>query len=710
VRRPDRILRRLAAVGALRRLVVVVALVAVAVAWASPRGVASEHDTRTAPDGRPAKRVLILGFDGFDPDTARRLIAAGRLPNLARLAETGSLTELATSMPPQSPVAWSEFAVGAGAEVHGIFDFLHRDPRDYRPVSSLGGLTGGAGAVELGGLRLPLQSPTPARSQRGEPFWSVLLRHDVPATMVACPMTFPAGAGCCCISRTISGMGTPDLLGSTFGRYSYFVEAGSDADSWQPSGFSASAYPTPPDEAGPTGEPAPASQELITFDEHDRATARLVGPIDPFAADGTRTSLPLTIAVDRESETALVRLAVTAARLRVGEWSGWVPICFESEHFGLGGGFCGQVKLLLRSADPVRLYVSPVNIDPVRPAGPIGTPDPYTRELAEALGRFYTETIPEDVAALEEGALDRREFSRMIDAIKEERARQLAYELKQFRDGLLFVYFSGSDIVQHTFYREATAGDLRDLDYHDTIDRFYAACDGVVGQVLSRLGGTGSDTWLMVLSDHGFAPFRRTVDVNRRLIETGYLVLKPGIEPAGARIPADVDWSRTRAYGMGINAVYANIAGREGQGIVAPADVPALLDAVRADLMALRDPATDESVLREVYRTADLYPGADPARAPDLLLGWRRGYRTGWASAEGAVGPGPIVNDNTRHWSGDHCMDWREVPGVIFTSRPLAADAAPRLRDIGPSILHWYGITPPAAMTGKPQPFAAAAE
>src|SRR5687768_17782265 len=78
-------------------------------------------------------KMVILGFDGMDPDLVRRFIAEGRMPNMAKLAAEGGLADLATSHSPESPTAWASFATGVQAGKHNIYDFLVRDTNTYLP-------------------------------------------------------------------------------------------------------------------------------------------------------------------------------------------------------------------------------------------------------------------------------------------------------------------------------------------------------------------------------------------------------------------------------------------------------------------------------------------------------------------------------------------------------------------------------------------------
>ena len=161
-----------------------------------------------------------------------------------------------------------------------------------------------------------------------------------------------------------------------------------------------------------------------------------------------------------------------------------------------------------------------------------------------------------------------------------------------------------------------------------------------------------------------------------------------------------MDWSKTRAYGLGLNGLYLNMHARERQGIVTPgAEADALLKEIREKLLAVRDPINNLPVITRVDFAADVYQGPYAHDAPDALVGYNRGYRAGWKTILGAFPP-DILEDNTNPWSGDHCMDYTLVPGVLLSNRDIAA-ATPALTDIAPTILAEFGIAKPKDMMGQ---------
>ena len=211
---------------------------------------------------------------------------------------------------------------------------------------------------------------------------------------------------------------------------------------------------------------------------------------------------------------------------------------------------------------------------------------------------------------------------------------------------------------------------------------------------------------LLIVSDHGFCQFKRGVNLNAWLRDEGYLVLKddaPVDEESGKPVSRDwlqdVDWTRTRAFSLGLTGLFLNRKARERDGVVEESEVDALKGEIRGKLSELTDPKTGDKVFREVFDAAGIFTGPYVFEAPDLFMGYVRGYRNSWDCATGACPP-EVFSDNVKAWSGDHCVDPREVPGVLFSDRPIQAEN-PDLMDLGPTALEMFGLKPPANMQGK---------
>ena len=621
-----------------KRAVVVVLIVAAVIGFTSWAVFAHPRATD--------RRLIVLGVDGMDPKLLREYMGRGEMPNFARLAQTGGFTELATTFPPQSPVAWSTLITGAGPGATGIFDFIHRDPATLTPYLSTSVIDPPRFELPLRNWLLPLTGPRPRLLRHGKAFWQVLDDNGIGAVVLKMPANFPpARTG----AHTLAGMGTPDMLGG-YGTFSFYTD-----DSFLPAG----------DVNG--------GRIYHVSLTGGRMTTSLEGPANPFRRDARVATLPFEVSVDPAAPAARIDIQGRRILLRQGEWSGWTPLTFELiPYIESVSAMC---RFYLKEAHPgFRLYVSPLNLDPLHPAIPISTPARYAAELARETGRYYTQGIAEDTKALSSGVLSEEEFLAQARIVLHEEMRLFEHELARFRDGLFFSYFSTLDEAAHMMWRQTG---------RQAIEQLYTEMDRVLGKALAV---ADSHTTLLVVSDHGFAPFSRAFNLNAWLAQHDYLMARPGGD-----FPENIDWSKTRAYGLGLNALYVNQKGREAKGLVAPgAETTALLDRLRADLLAIRDPLSGQPVFARIETGHHLYGDEYASSRPDLVLGYNRGYRAGWETVLGSAN-GAVLEENAAAWSGDHCIDPVFVPGVLLSDRPLSA-AHPSLADIAPEILREFHL------------------
>lgn len=645
------------------------------------------------------RRVLLVAFDGMDPRIVETLIGAGRMPNFARLAKLGSMTRIATSNPPQTPVAFSDIISGADASLHQVFDFIHRDPhpantdlpvRPYFSTADAAASNRGR-SIPLGSWQLPLSGSATQLLRRGPAFWDYLIARGIDAQIYFLPANYPPppseGPG---RLRMVSGMGTPDLLGS-YGEFTLFT----------------------PD-APRQGRFVGGGRFVFLSMLGDRGRAELVGPPNFLRKPDTSGNVeslkvPLEFVRDAEHRVAKITIGNVDVLLNEGEWSAWIPLEFFA---GIPGGAVisavgaptslrGMVRLFLKQVFPkFELYVSPINIDPLQPISTISIPDEFAGELARRHGRFYTIGIPEDTKALSHGALDEDQFQAQCELSMKERVAQYRQALAEFASGCLFFYFGATDLLQHMFWRdrdERHPGRVAEeaARYGHVIDDLYADMDKLVGDALAAIH---PDDLLVVLSDHGFTSFRRGFNLNTWLRDNGFLQqsLAPAVD-AAAMFPG-VDWSATKAYGVGMNGLYLNLRGREKHGLVRDDARRSVLAEIRDKLLEVRD-VDGTPVVTNIAFTDDLYPNADPRIAPDLIVGYNDGYRASWDTVLGGIAP-HLVEDNLDRWSGEHLIDPDLVPGVLLANRPVTAQR-PRVADIAPTILAAFDITKPPQMTGR---------
>jgi predicted AlkP superfamily phosphohydrolase/phosphomutase len=619
------------------------------------------------------KRAVILGFDGMDPELADRFIGEGKLPNLAKLGEQGTFRKLRTTFPAISPVAWSTFMTGVNPGKHNIYDFLARDLNNYLPFLSSAEIRGPKRSLKIGKYTVPLGKPQIKGMRRGTPFWHWLGKAGIFCSVIRVPVTFPPEKF---PGVLLSGMCVPDLKGSqgTF----CFCTTRSATDKFREGGVR-----------------VPVKRDGLTCHSY------IPGPEDPLGGgSGNELRVEFDIRPEASRNQARVTVDSESFTLKVGEYSEWIPVKFKA---GLGFSARGICRFYLKEVSPeIEVYVTPVNIDPGRPDLPISHPVTYSIYLAKLFGPYATLGLAEDTWALNEEVLDDQAFLAQCYANHDDRERMLFDALEKTRQGLCACVFDTTDRVQHMFWRyleedHPAARKVPRDQRPNLIEDLYCRMDALVGRVMQQID---DDTLLLVVSDHGFKSFARCVNLNAWLHQNGYLALKPGKSESGDWFE-DVDWSRTRAYTMGLNGLYLNLKGRERRGVIEPGEEAEALKAeLRTRLDGLIDPSSGRTGITGVFDCDAMYAGPYVDNAPDLIVGYGAGFRASWDSVMGKI-TRQIFEDNLKAWSGDHCIDPRLVPGVLFSNRKIAEEE-PAIVDVAPTILKLFGLGLPAHLDGKP--------
>jgi predicted AlkP superfamily phosphohydrolase/phosphomutase len=660
--------------------------------------------TPPQPSDRP--KLVILGFDGLDPDLVRQYIADGHMPAFKRLSESGALLPLETTVSPESPTAWASFATGVNPGKHNIYDFLVRDTNTYM--------------IDLGMVRreparflfdwIPTRRPRVTSIRGGRSFWVAAGQAGVRSSILTVPITFPPED--VPNGELLAGLPLPDIRG-TMGTFSYYAT-------------DLSRY-----EEGDT-EMGGILRRLVF--EGTTARAELVGPPNPIvrarmhairakgplrdADRGTLAeleatqdvTLPFTITWTRGSNSASIDFGGQTVALKTGEWSKWIPLTFRVNLFI---SVQGMAQMQLVSAnDELRLYVSPVNFRPDAPPVPISSPSGFAADLHERLGPFRTLGWAEATWPLNEGRMDEATFMADLYRAFDDRAQVIVDRLASHQWDLLVGVIESPDRVQHMMYRLIDPlHPMHDAalasQFADAIRAVYRRADQFVAQVLEMLP---PETTVLIVSDHGFHTWRKAVNLNTWLVQQGYMSLQgdtPGDKKlddlfgGGGEFWENVDWTRTRAYAMGLGQIYFNLRGREGQGIVSPgAEYTALADELSKRLLAdLIDPDSKQRIVRAVYKRDDVYAGEYLAAAADLQVGFDEGYRVSWQTTLGGA-PQGVVYPNKTKWSGDHGgYDYATTAGVIVSNRPLST-TSPRIIDIAATVLQFYGLSVPHDLDG----------
>ena len=609
------------------------------------------------------KKTIVLGLDGLEPTICDDMLERGLLPNLAKLRDAGTYRRLGTSMPALSPVAWSTFATGTDPSRHGIYDFIARDPRTYAPKLSSSEVYGEPRFLRIGPFRIPRGGSGVRNLRRSRTFWSILTDHGVFSAVLRVPITFPVEK---IDGVMVAGMCVPDLRGSQ-GSFTFITSDAAHA----PHGGVTVAIPKEGGEVDIPGPPSPLA--------HRTLSAR--------------------VAIRRVSSRGTERFELVAGKERValveGSYSPWVRLSFRAAR---GVTLRGIVRFLPVSLNgSIAVYMTPIQIDPERPAMPVSYPNVFSIHLSKLLGPFGTLGLLEDTSALNDGVIDEQGFLDQAYLYHDERCAMWSHSLTRLRSGLAVCVFDISDRLQHMFFRylepDHPANRGRDVTRHaPAVEEMYRRMDALVGDTVRH---ADKDTALFVISDHGFKSFRRGVNLNAWLEREGLLTTLHGAAP-GEYLSA-VDWSRTRAYALGLGGIFLNLKGRERNGIVEASEVDTLKRHIVNGLLALEDDGA--RCIRRVVDVANEWDGPYRHTGPDLLPGYEAGYRVSWDCAKGSIRP-ELFEDNTKRWSGDHCVDSEIVPGVLFSNLKLD-DREAHLIDMGPTVLELFGVETPAYMTGR---------
>jgi len=436
------------------------------------------------------------------------------------------------------------------------------------------------------------------------------------------------------------------------------------------------------------------------------------------ALDGTeegRVSLPLDITADGEAWK--VAIGGQEQRLAVGQWSDWYRLTFEIDPLL-------KVRAITRAkvtkGKPFELYVDMLHLDPADAPRwqAVSRPHNFGADLCEQIGEPYETvgwaciTMP-----LKDRRIDAVTFLQDIEFTARCREKLIMGALE--RGARLVVGIESTpDRVQHMLYHlddaehpghdpELAATKTlffgREIELRDAIERSYEQMDELVGKVMAKLA---PNDILLVVADHGFQSFRRQVHLNTWLAQEGYLTLRDGVSLGDAGdIGAYVDWTRTKAYAIGLGTIYLNLQGRERLGTVAPEDAPALLDELIAKLKAMKD--GNGSPVRTVYKLADIHSGKHLEDEAELCVGFEGGWRASWATTsggirlseqDGKVVPASPFEDSLSPWSGDHVSVAGDlVRGIFYSNRSVTLPPeGPDLLHLAPTVLTLLGVPVPA--------------
>lgn len=577
-------------------------------------------------------KLVIIGIDSMSPEIFEKL--SSKMPNFSKL----HFAKLKTTIPPETPVAWSAACTGCNPGKYGIFDFISRNVQTYSPK------------LNLAEEKKSLINTEYQCSMKGTPFWRILSEKNIPVVVLRWPVTFPSEK---INGRMLSGLGVVDLKGM-LNSYSFYTNE---------------------DENNSEGKEKVIKVEI----KNNFIETYISGPLVYKQGELTAVKIPMFLTI--KDEELKININGEEYFLKTKSWSDFIRVKFKVSMFRT---VYGIFNLYLESLRPFRMYMSSIQIDPENQVFPITYPENYGKILVENIGLFHTLGMPEDTKAVTEKKLETSVFLEQINQIETEREKMFWYEFENFKKGVFSFVFDAGDRLTHIFWNNE--GVLT-----PEIEKYYLNKDKFLGKIIERLD---DKTRLIVFSDHGFSNFTKQVSINKWLIEKGYMECDYSKNNSLLKF---VNWKKTKAYALGFTSVYLNLIGREKEGCVSEEEKEDLLEELKKNLLKLKD--GEVNVLTNVYKSTDVYKGEYLNLAPDLILGFAPGYRMSNKSVIGELDD-EIIFNNTSEWKGDHLIDSTHVPGVLFTNFKINKEN-PEIIDIAPTILKMFGVSIPENIDGS---------
>ncbi len=578
---------------------------------------------------------------------------------------------------------------------------------------------------------LPYETTSVKNNRKGTPFWDVLNENGIKTQVFNIPVTFPAEGKS--NGKLLAGLGVPDITGS-IGKPAFFTTS----ETFKPStgeftveltkllGNDEGVYYTfvkGPDRKNikfqnDDVEKEPEMKALSYLDEGEvlkdtpeymfKNKEKTLVPEDK----GEPLAIPMKLTVDKKNESVTIEIQGIKQTVKKGEWSDWFELEFK---YSPVLSLWGMARFVPVDIKPdLKLYLCPINLHPSHTPIPISAPKSWAGELFDKYGVYKTVGWAVDTWSLQEELISEENFLEEAYYTRSRKEQILYNSIENMEHNLHVQYFEYIDRIQHLFWRLIDEGhpyydDKKAMMHKKAIMESYQDMDRIVGEVMKRVD---EDTYIFVVSDHGFVSWRRAFNYNTWLKENGYLHVNDYskrdmevsdlFENRSENFWPNVDWSKSYAYSLGIGNVYLNVANREPEGIIKDEkEYIRIRDELVDKMPKWIDSATGMNPVIAVYKREDIWDDFDPNITPDLRVCTNEYYRVSWQSTLGNI-PKNMVYDVMRNWSGDHCSaDPSLVRGIFFSSKKITKEKPPKLVDFFPTIMSIYGLDPDYDVSGE---------
>ncbi len=587
------------------------------------------------------------------------------------------------------------------------------------------------------GRDLPVSMPVVKNPMEAEPYWETAARAGVASVVLEAAQSWdraPVDG-----AKVLCGLGVPDARGEYI---SYFIYTTDDLYF----------YKDPNDRKTDTRS---GGKKLRIEEQDGMIETKVYGPVNHWAvqqiearleetqaakevdelkeelSDVKKNQLTVDLIVEKKDDgTADVTVGDEVQNLREGQWSDWYHIEFALNSI-IKVNAITRAKIVSMDEPYFELFLNAIEIDPAKPPfwQPISQPASFSAELESEFGPYETVGWSCLTHPLKDKIIDPITFMEDIEFTMKWREDMTFGRIIKDDWRLFMSCLSTPDRVQHMMYQyyddqhplyDATEASRtmtffgEEIELREAIPAIYRQVDRIVGRVMDEV--LQPDDLLMICSDHGFQSFRRQVHINNWLYSAGYLAVKPGTKPSTSKIVSTyIDWENTQAYSIGLGAVYLNLKGREGGGVVDPDDSTDLMQRIRADFLATEDPDFPGVMIgSDVAIVRDIHSGKFLDLEADIFFGFAPNYRVSWANAKGGISMkkeedgsyavGPFMADNNRMWSGDHVsVDVEHVKGMFFCNRKATSqEGGLNLLHIAPTALSALGVDLPPEMDFAP--------
>lgn len=570
---------------------------------------------------------------------------------------------------------------------------------------------------------IPIENTFVQNNRKGTPFWDVLNQHGIKTKVFNIPVTFPASGEK--NGFLLTGLGTPDITGS-IGKPSYYTTSKTLAPSTGEFTVTFTKLDESPDNVYYSFVTGPDLKKITFFgdtkkeDKNDLKALTYINPEeekkkspeylynngDVLIPENKEDaiSIPLRLSVDKSTKTVTIELQDQKQTIKESEWSDWFEMKFKiNPVISLWGiaRFC-----LVEAAPDLKLYLSPIHLHPEHTLIPVTYPKAWAHDLFKKYGLYKTLGWAVDTWSLQEQLIDEKSFLEDAYYTRSQNEIMMRDTMDAGDQQVEVHYFEYIDRIQHLFWRLI---DEKHPYYNaEKAEKFkkaildgYKDMDRIVGEAMKR---TDDNTILIVVSDHGFLSWRRAVNYNTWLAQNGYIVqtqwdtrpmeLEDLFGEKSESFWPNVDWSKTKAYALGIGNIYLNVLGREPNGIVTNEEYDKIRDEIVENMPKLVDPETGMHPIVKVYRREDIWDEFDTKITPDLRVCTNNYYRVSWQSTLGNI-PKDLFYDVKNNWSADHCSaDPSMVQGIFFCNKKISKKTNPKLVDVFPTVLKYFGIDP----------------